>query len=235
MQICDCFSDVAEGRRFRADPDHEACVEILRDTSYRLVILAHCIVSFAAWSPLPDAEEEVRAIAALYDRSSRRVLTGRQASEQRAVEEMQQASIIHFATHSVMDDERPMFSGLLLARSGTDDGLLEAREILELRLRARLVVLSACDTAHATRSSGEGLVGMSWAFLTAGCPTTVVSMWRADSKATARTMIAFHRALRNGKSAPEALREGQLGLMKDSRYEHPMYWAPFIVVGGPPH
>ena len=82
-------------------------------------------------------------------------------------------------------------------------------------------------------SSGEGVIGLSWALLAAGCPTAVVSQWRADSESTAHLMIAFHRDLvrTNHRSPVESLRRAQLSLLRGGRYAHPYYWAPFIVIG----
>lgn len=128
-----------------------------------------------------------------------------------------------------------MFSSLLLtasARDANDDGVLEAREIAALRLDADLAVLSACETGKGDLHSG-GVIGLSWAFLAAGCPTTVVSQWKAQSAATAKLMIEFHRQLSRGASKPVALQRAQLVLRNDPRYRHPFYWAPFVVIGAP--
>jgi len=78
---------------------------------------------------------------------------------------------------------------------------------------------------------GEGVIGLSWAFLSAGCPTTVVSQWKTDSRSSSLLMIEFHRQLKSGKSIAEALRQAELKLLNTARYRHPFYWAPFIVVG----
>jgi len=77
------------------------------------------------------------------------------------------------------------------------------------------------------------VIGLAWAFLVAGCPSTVVSQWEAESASTSILMIEFHRQLRAGVSKPEALRRAALALRRDRRYSHPFYWAPFIVVGAP--
>lgn len=84
-----------------------------------------------------------------------------------------------------------------------------------------------------SRRAGEGLIGMSWAFQSAGCPTVVVSQWKAASAATARLMIAFHRELLTGTTKAQALRRAALQLKKDARTAHPFYWANFVVVGQP--
>ena len=105
------------------------------------------------------------------------------------------------------------------------------REIAELHLNARLVVLSACETGRGALRAGEGLIGMSWALLAAGTPAAVVADWKADSAATAKLMVELHRRFLAGDSPAEALRHAQAVLRHEARYAHPYYWAPFTVVG----
>jgi CHAT domain-containing protein len=132
---------------------------------------------------------------------------------------------------------------------GKEDGLLEAWEIMQLDLKADLVVLSACETARGRIGAGEGVIGLAWALFVAGCPTTVVSQWKVADASTTRLMIAFHQALLSSLRAPQsriqtprghpkskitkagALREAALKLLKDPRTAHPYYWAPFVLVG----
>lgn len=182
---------------------------------------------------LPDAETEVRAVAALYGEGNSRVYIGSSARESAFKREAPEYSVLHIASHGMIDDSAPMFSALLLAigDDAREDGMLEAREVLDLRLNADLAVLSACHTAGAQWGHGEGIVGLSWAFLAAGCPTTVVSHWKAESNATSKLMIAFHKALVAGRTPAAALRDAQRALMRDRRYAHPMYWATFVVLG----
>jgi CHAT domain-containing protein len=118
----------------------------------------------------------------------------------------------------------------------SDDGLLEAREIMHLNLHADLVVLSACDTARGRFGAGEGMVGMSWSFFVAGVPTMVASQWRVDSASTAKLMIDFHERLKespatNQRNKAIALQQAALNLTKDPRYRHPYFWAGFVVIG----
>jgi CHAT domain-containing protein len=117
-----------------------------------------------------------------------------------------------------------------------DDGLLEAREIMQLNLHADLVVLSACQTARGRVGAGEGIMGVSWAFLVAGAPTIVVSQWKVDSAATATLMINFHQRLANqhpreGTTKADALRQASLDLLRQPKYRHPFYWASFVMLG----
>jgi CHAT domain-containing protein len=113
-----------------------------------------------------------------------------------------------------------------------EDGLLEAWELKDLDLKADMVILSACDTARGKISSGEGIIGMTWAAFIAGAPTTVASQWKVESSSTTELMLEFHRQLLSGKvSKAEALRRAQLKLMRDPKYKHPSYWAAWVIVG----
>jgi CHAT domain-containing protein len=185
--------------------------------------------------PLPDAEREVHAIAALYGGRSRVYIKG-EASENAFKHDAPQYDILHLATHGFLDDHSPMYSALLFAAppgDPTEDGLLETREILHMHLHARMAVLAACDTGRGTAGPGEGVIGISWAFLMAGCPTTVVTQWKASSTAASILMVDFHRHLRNGAGKADALRLAQVAMLHDRAMRHPFYWASFVMVGAP--
>jgi CHAT domain-containing protein len=112
--------------------------------------------------------------------------------------------------------------------------LLEAWEMLDLHLRAELVVLSACETGRGRIARGEGIVGMTWAMLVAGSRSVVVSQWKVESSSTTELMTGFHRALaRGGGDKAEHLRRASLDILHSERYAHPFYWAPFVLVGNP--
>jgi CHAT domain-containing protein len=188
---------------------------------------------------LPNAAEEVRQLAKLYGPSSV-ALTGSQATEKRWMEEAGRVRVLHVATHGILNSANPLFSYLQLAKdsSGVEDGMLEAREVLNVSLRADLAVLSACETGRGEFIGGEGMLGMSWAMLTAGTPTVVVSQWKVDSASTTQLMVAFHRviAVQAGRTGPirgkaEALRHAALELLQTPKYQHPFYWAGFEMIG----
>ncbi|HEU4387054.1 MAG TPA: CHAT domain-containing protein, partial [Blastocatellia bacterium] len=189
--------------------------------------------------PIPDAERQVRQLSQLYGPGHWKIYTGRDALEERVKVEAGKYGILHFATHGVFDDASPMHSYLVLARdaAGKDDGLLEASEVMNLDLRAKLAVLSACETGRGQVTSGEGLIGFTWAFFVAGCPSTVVSLWKVESGSATEMMLEFHRNLRQdlranaGMSKAEALRRSALKLLRSERYRHPAFWAAFVIVG----
>ncbi|MFH1573655.1 MAG: CHAT domain-containing tetratricopeptide repeat protein [Acidobacteriota bacterium] len=178
-------------------------------------------------------ENQVKQIVSLYGNRARLYL-GEGASEARFKREAGSYGIIHLTTHGILVDSNPMYSHLTLSPGRGEDGDLEAREILRLRLNADLVVLSACETARGRAGAGEGMIGLSWALFVAGCPAAVVSQWKVDVAATTGLMVAFHRLLQAARprlSRAAALRNAALEVMRDPRYRHPYYWAGFILVG----
>jgi CHAT domain-containing protein len=199
------------------------------------------IVSNAAFPPLPEAERQVKVLGQLYGPQRSRIYVGAEAREDRLKAEAQNYRILHLATHGVLNNANPMYSNIVLAQSAEDskeDGLLEGWEIMDLDLKADLVVLSACDTARGRIGSGEGVIGLTWAFFVAGTPTTVVSQWRVESASTTDLMLSFHRNLKSASGGAgyamtraEALRQAELKLLRTNGYQHPFFWAGFVVMG----
>jgi CHAT domain-containing protein len=187
--------------------------------------------------PLPDAERQVRQIGALYGPERSSTWLGVEAREDRFKAEAPRHSVLHLATHGLLDQTSPLYSHVVLSPGGTgssDDGLLEAWEVLDLKLDADLVVLSACETGRGRIAPGEGIVGTMWAFFVAGSRALLVSQWKVESASTTELMTAFHRRLAQGSGAKaEHLRQASLGLLRDPRYAHPFYWAGFVLVGNP--
>jgi CHAT domain-containing protein len=189
--------------------------------------------------PLPEAEQEVKALKQLYGAAQSKVYIGAEAREDRIKQEAGQARILHFAAHGMLNNASPMYSHLALAQGGAgEDGLLEAWELMQMELRAELAVLSACETARGRIGAGEGMIGMSWAMFIAGVPTLVVSQWKVESAGTRDLMVSFHRGMMSeperGKAKAtktEALRQAALKLMKNAETSHPFYWAGFVLVG----
>lgn len=187
---------------------------------------------------IPETKTEVITVAATVRTQMKRVLVGREADEKTFKALAPQYATIHLATHGVLDNRDPLNSYLLLTRTDgnpEDDGLLQAREIINMHLDADLAVLSACETANGRISPGEGVVGMSWAFFVAGARSVVVSQWRVNSGSTSQLMKSFYKALArqdepNSRNKAQALREASLRLLEDRRYRHPFYWAGFVLV-----
>lgn len=184
-------------------------------------------------APLPDAERLVKELALIYGAKNSKVYVGAEAREDLLKAEAANYRLLQLATHGVMNNNSPMYSHIVLAQSSDskEDGLLEAWEIMQMDLQADLAVLSACETARGRIGAGEGVMGLSWALFVAGCPTTVVSQWKVESQSTTELMLGFHRGLQAGAGKSEALRQAALKLMANKKFNHPFYWAGFIVVG----
>jgi CHAT domain-containing protein len=149
---------------------------------------------------------------------------------------LSQYRILHFATHGLLNSSHPELSGLVLSlvdsRGRPRDGFLQAHEIYNLKLGAELVVLSACQTALGKEIRGEGLVGLTQAFMHAGSPAVLASLWRVADVATAELMKRFYQGLLQQKLSPaEALRAAQLSIRKEARWAAPYYWAGFTLQG----
>jgi len=193
----------------------------------------------ATTGTLPETRREVGALTGLYGEARSTVLVGADASEAALRRAASGATVLHIASHGVLDDQAPMYSHLRLTPDRDNDGRLEAWELAELDLSADLVVLSACETARGAVGGGEGVIGLSWALLAAGASTAVLSQWEVDSASTTDLMIAFHKRLlatsptlkAAPNATPDALRQAQVAMLGDARYRHPFYWAGFIVMG----
>ncbi|HEX8683740.1 MAG TPA: CHAT domain-containing tetratricopeptide repeat protein [Ardenticatenaceae bacterium] len=177
---------------------------------------------------LPHAPEEVRAVEEALV-GDVRVLFGPQATAAQLLALsregwLAQVDILHLATHALTDPLVPALSHVLLA-----DGALTFYDILGLRLRARLVTLSACQAATAAAGPGDEMMSLARAFLHAGAQAVVASLWSVEDAATAELMSHFYRALQRGRRVPQALREAQLAMI---RAGHCAYqWAPFVALG----
>ncbi|HEU5132733.1 MAG TPA: CHAT domain-containing protein, partial [Pyrinomonadaceae bacterium] len=144
--------------------------------------------------------------------------------------------IIHVATHGLLNAERPQFTGVVLSLVGnkTHDGFVRTDEVFNLRLGSPLVMLSACETGLGKEKRGEGVMGLTRAFMYAGAPTVGVSLWSVADKSTADLMTDFYKRLLTtgeGTTSSSALRGAQLAMISGKRYSAPFYWAPFVLVG----
>ena len=144
--------------------------------------------------------------------------------------------IIHVATHGLLNAERPQFTGVVLSLVGnkTHDGFVRTDEVFNLRLGSPLVMLSACETGLGKEKRGEGVMGLTRAFMYAGAPTVGVSLWSVADKSTADLMTDFYKRLLTtgeGTTSSGALRGAQLAMISGKKYSAPFYWAPFVLVG----
>src|SRR5262249_26147638 len=165
------------------------------------------------------------------------MLIGSRADKRAVLRELAHADVVHLASHYVPDPWSPMLSQMPLSSGpgATQDGALKMYELYRLPLlRARLVILAACQTRGEEYYDGEGPVGFSRPFETASVPLVVASLWPVDAPATYELMAAFHRMRKQeGQLSLAALRAAQLEFLRDKvNYQHPYYWAAFITVGG---
>ena len=143
--------------------------------------------------------------------------------------------ILHVATHGLLNAERPQFTGLVLSLVGNknEDGFLRTDEVFNLKLGSPLVMLSACETGLGKEKRGEGVMGLTRAFIYAGAPTVGVSLWSVADKSTADLMTDFYKRLLASQTASPAtaMRDAQLAMIAGKKYSAPFYWAPFVLVG----
>jgi CHAT domain-containing protein len=184
---------------------------------------------------LPHSGSEAMEIASY---GGTRAYLRNEATESKIKADGGKYRVLHLATHGLYDTANPMYSSVLLAPGGGEDGYWEAREIVDEQLNADLVVLSACDTARGQVRSGEGTIGLSWALLAAGAGATLLSQWSVNDESTERLMTGFYKKaglLRKNATTPQnrasALRFAQLRLLKSKYTNHPYYWAAFVFVG----
>ena len=198
-------------------------------TGDRLVALAPSV------SRLQFTSGEVRAITAAYGGHASAVV-GPRATETWFKRVAGDYDVIHFATHGFFNKANPLFSGVQLEPDARNDGRLEVFEILGLHLRAKLVTLSACETALGSGyfteiPAGDEFVGLTRAFLSAGASNVVATLWEVNDSSTARLMQSFYHEV-SKSSPPRSLATAQRSMLHgDSTHRHPYYWAAFVLVG----
>jgi hypothetical protein len=180
---------------------------------------------------LPAATEEVSTLGKIFINAN--IITGKDATVSRMAQSTAGVSYVHFATHGIINSLEPKESYLLLAG---DPGRLSVKDIVEDNYKVsfngtRLVTLSACDTNIGGYDPSAVYSSLSRAFTKAGAPTVVASLWSVNDSSTKETMMAFYKEISAGQSKAESMRRAQVSVMRDPRFAHPYYWAPFIVLG----
>jgi CHAT domain-containing protein/uncharacterized protein HemY len=183
-------------------------------------------------SALPSSEKEALAIASFWKTQA---LIGNQAIKNTVLQKLPKAKIIHLATHGILDDIQGLGSSIVFAPEGEDNGLLTAKDILNLyaqpqgsALSAELVVLSACDTGQG-RLTGDGIIGLSRSIIAAGVPSVIVSLWSIPDAPTAELMTEFYEKFRKNPDKAAALRQAMLTTKK--KHPNPADWAAFTLIG----
>jgi CHAT domain-containing protein len=175
---------------------------------------------------LRDAEDEAKTIAGLYANSTE--LLGSAATKEKFLHDFSGVEVVHFAGHFVPNAQSPVNSKLLFA-----GGELRSSELSSYKLpKAKLIVMSACETRVERYNSSEGAIGIARTLLALGAPVVVASQWKVDSAPTRDLMVAFHRNRKNGLTSAASLRQAQLEMLRRDETKAPFYWAAFSLFGG---
>lgn len=190
-------------------------------------------------SRLFNTIRELKAIKTLF-KGTEKTFLRKKALESNVKKNISSFKYIHFATHGILDEKNPEYSGVvmnIIQKDNPEDGFLQASEIFDLNLNAELVTLSACETGLGKVIKGEGMVGLTRAFLFAGTPSIVVSLWTVADESTSNLMIHFYNYLKQGLNKDEALQRAKLKLMAQVNRRtgvsmaDPFYWGPFVLNG----
>ncbi len=180
-------------------------------------------------SPLPGTEREALTIAKLLQTNA---LIGDLATKQTVMQKMPYAQIIHLATHGLLNELKHLGlkipGALALTPTLDDDGLLTASEILDLKLQAELVVLSACNTGRG-KITEDGVIGLSRSFISAGVPSVIVSLWYVPDNPSADLMIEFYQQMQTHYDKALALRFAMMKTLE--KHPKPIEWAGFLLIG----
>jgi CHAT domain-containing protein len=179
---------------------------------------------------LPGAEQEVRFVADFFEKYE--TFYREQATESAIGDKAPRMNVLHFACHGVFDMNNPKNSALMLTpEPGKNDGRLQLDDILNLKLENNfLVVLSACETGLSQVTQGDELIGLNRAFIYAGAPTIISSLWSVSDESTSFLMKYFYTSL-DLEDKAGSFRRAQLKIKNDSRFSHPFYWSGFYVTG----
>jgi CHAT domain-containing protein len=199
----------------------------------RLLVVGDALAASPDFPPLPQAGKEVGLLENYFTSSQRLELTGANATATRFLSsEPEKFSYLHFATHGTASRTRPLESAVVLSPEG-DSYKLYARDVVKHPLNAYLVTISACNGAGTKSYAGEGLVGLSWAFLRAGAHNVIAGLWEVSNASTPQLMNELYKGLHAGDDPATALRNAKLTLLHSTgNYRKPFYWAPFLLYSG---
>ena len=186
-----------------------------------------------ALTSLSGAEREVSMIGRLFEKSTIKIRG--QATEsliKNGYESLGMPDVIHFACHGLFNEKTPQLSHLALTPDQKNDGNFEMHEIFNLDWKGvSLVTMSACSSGKGKLGAGDDLVGLTRAFMFAGAPAVLCSLWDVDDEATGVLMVDFYKNYIGGMSKPEALRNAQMSMMNTKKWSHPSYWSAFVLFG----
>jgi CHAT domain-containing protein len=204
-------------------------------TEKRLLLVGDTVSPNQDFPTLTQAPEEMKDIEQYFPAAQRQVLEGKQATPNAYLQSKpEQFAYVHFVTHGTSNLSHPLESAVILSPEG-DSYKLYAREIVQHHLNAKLVTISACNGAGTRSYSGEGLVGLSWAFVRAGAHNVISALWEVSDVSTPRLMDALYAGLSQGKDPATALRDAKLAMLhgnSNTVFRKPFYWAPFQLYAG---
>lgn len=213
-----------------------ASAQPVRAGSGKLLLMGNAISAGPEYPELPMAATEMKLVAGRFSSTDATVFSRAQANaESYLASKPEQFGYIHFVTHAVASSTDPLDSAILLSRgkSGEDGFKLYARQILTRPIHARLVTISACYGSGMRSYAGEGLVGLSWAFLHAGAHNVIGALWEVSDDSTPQLMDALYQGLQSGQTPAAALRHAKLLLLHTTgNFRKPFYWAPFQIYSG---
>jgi CHAT domain-containing protein/Tfp pilus assembly protein PilF len=196
----------------------------------RLLLIGNSVAPNEKYPELPKAAAQMESVARHFPAAERRIFERERANPLAYLaSNPEQFSYIHFVAHGTASRLSPLDSAIVLSKSSVENESfkLYARDIIRHPLRADLVTISACYGAGERLYSGEGLVGLSWAFLRAGAHNVIAALWEATDTSTEQLMARFYDELDQGASPDVALRTAKLSLLHSSGFRNPFYWAPF--------
>jgi len=199
----------------------------------RLLVVGDALPASADFPPLPQAGKEVGLLENYFSPARRLELTGANATATQFLSSQpEKFAYLHFATHGTASRTRPLESAVILSPEG-DSYKLYARDVVKHPLAAYLVTISACNGAGTKSYAGEGLVGLSWAFLRAGTHNVIAGLWEVSNASTPQLMDELYKGLHAGEDPATALRNAKLTLLhSNGNYRRPFYWAPFLLYSG---
>jgi len=184
---------------------------------------------------LPKAADQMASVSGHFPAALRRIYEREKATPAAYLQnDPEQFSIIHFVAHGTASRLSPLDSAIVLSKDPDDPNTfkLYARDIIHHRLKADLVTISACYGAGERQYSGEGLVGLAWAFLRAGSRNVIAALWDVADASTDQLMVRFYDELAKGAKPDAALRAAKLSLLRGNTFSSPFYWAPFQLYQG---
>jgi CHAT domain-containing protein len=201
----------------------------------KLLLIGDAVAPNPDYGDLPKAAVEIENVEKHFAPNGREVLTKAQATAPAYLGSApERFTYIHFVAHGTASRLSPLDSAVILSKtSGEEDSFkLYARDIIQHPLRADLVTISTCYGAGARAYTGEGLVGLSWAFLRAGAHNVIGALWEVSDASTPRLMDQLYDELKKGRSPEAALRSAKLSLLHSDTFRKPFYWAPFQLYTG---